>query len=64
MIKLPPDSLESLTVGKTIDGRLPCAIVDTAALTVEDGHTHTHKGRQYGGKGDRMNRNREEDESG
>lgn len=40
MIKLPPDTLEILTVGKTIDGRLPCAIVDTAALTVEERNEH------------------------
>lgn len=33
VIKLPPETLELMAVSKTVDGRLPRAIVDTSALT-------------------------------
>lgn len=48
VIKLPPQTLKLLAVGKTIDGRLPRAIVDAPALSEEDRNTHICKGRKYG----------------
>lgn len=33
MIKLPPETPQLLAVGKTIDSRQPCAIMDTPTLT-------------------------------
>lgn len=35
MIKLPPETLETLTVSETVNRRLPCSIMDTSTLTVQ-----------------------------
>lgn len=39
VIKLPPETLEILTVGKTVDSRLPRSVMDTAALSADNTET-------------------------
>lgn len=46
VVELPSDTQEAVTVGKSVDGRLPCAVMDAATLagreTQGEAHTHAH----------------------
>lgn len=43
VIELPPETLQLLAVGKTVDSRLPGAIMDTSALIGEHRDTNIYR---------------------